>query len=329
MTIDDIARELNISKTTVSRALSGKGRISDSTRNRVMSYANDVNYKPSAIAQSLATSRTMNIGFAMPSDYDIVDMPFFQTCLWGVTSMAMSMDRDVFISMVDAIDISGIIRLVENHKVDGMLLGRTYSDDKAIAYLKDMKIPFVTIGSSGVPGVVQVDNNDYEGCAELTSILLLKGLKRLALIGGNSTYIVNNNRLNGFLDGHRRAQVKPDESLIFMDSHGSFVIDKIVAGLLEGNVDCIIGMDDAICESILTALFSRDVRIPEDIKVASFFNSSLLEHHQPQVTSLKYNVEKLGMTACSTLLDVIEERSTVMVTLLDYEVAIKESTKIM
>ena len=82
MTIDDIARELNISKTTVSRALSGKGRISDSTRNRVMSYANDVNYKPSAIAQSLATSRTMNIGFAMPSDYDIVDMPFFQTCLW-------------------------------------------------------------------------------------------------------------------------------------------------------------------------------------------------------------------------------------------------------
>ncbi len=329
MTIDDIARELNISKTTVSRALSGKGRISDSTRRRVMAYANDVNYKPSAIAQSLATSRTMNIGFAMPSDYDIVDMPFFQTCLWGVTSMAMRMNRDVFISMVDSNDISGIIRLVENHKVDGMLLGRTYTDDRAIAYLTDNHVPFVTIGSSDVPGVIQVDNNDYEGCAELTSILLLKGLKRLALIGGNSTYIVNKNRLNGFLDGHKRAQMKPDESNVFMDVNGPFVIDKIVAALLEGNVDCIIGMDDSICESILTALVARDVRIPQDIRVASFFNSSLLEHHQPQVTSLKYNVEKLGITACSTLLDLIDDRMTAPVTLLDYEVAIKESTKIM
>ena len=60
--------KLNISKTTVSRALSGKGRISDSTRKRVMAYASNVNYKPSAIAKSLATSKTMNIGFVMPNE---------------------------------------------------------------------------------------------------------------------------------------------------------------------------------------------------------------------------------------------------------------------
>lgn len=328
MTIDDIAKELNISKTTVSRAISGKGRISDSTRNRVKAYIDEINYKPSAIAKSLATSRTMNIGFAMPNDYDLVDMPFFQTCLWGVTSMAMRMDRDVFISMVDANDISGIVRLIENHKVDGMLLGRTYTDDKAIAYLKDNEIPFVTIGSSSVEGVVQVDNNDREGCAELTSILLLKGLKRLALIGGDSTYIVNNNRLGGYLDGFRRAKVKPERSLIYMDTKGSFVIDKIVAKLLDQKVDCIIGMDDAICEEILTDLVKRDVNIPGDIKVASFFNSSLLEHNQPSVTSLKYNVEQLGMTACSTLLELIDGTEVQPVTLMGYEVAMKESTKI-
>ena len=328
MTIDDIARELNISKTTVSRAISGKGRISESTRNRVNAYIREINYKPSAIAKSLATSRTMNIGFAMPNDYELVDMPFFQTCLWGVTSMAMRMDQDVFISMVDSNDISGIIRLVENHKVDGMLLGRTYTDDKAIAYLQENNIPFVTIGSSDVEGVIQVDNNDREVCAELTSILLLKGLRRLALIGGDSTYIVNNNRLNGFLDGFKRAGVKPDKSLVYMDVKGDFVIDKLVAKLVEDKVDCIIGMDDAICEAILTNLVKRDVNIPQDIKVASFFNSSLLEHNQPSVTSLKYNVEQLGVTACSTLLDLIEEKEVRPVTLLGFEVAMKESTKI-
>ena len=329
MTIDDIARELNISKTTVSRALSGKGRISDSTRQRVMAYANDVNYKPSAIAQSLATSRTMNIGFVMPNEADIVDMPFFQTCLWGVTSMATRMDYDVFISMVSATDITGLKRLVENSKVDGLLLGRTYTNDKAIAYLQERKIPFVTIGSTDVDGVVQVDNNDRAGCTDLTGLLLLKGLKKLALVGGDSTYVVNNNRLNGFLDGYARAGLTPDESLIHMNVNGMYMIEKTVHDLLEKRVDCIIGMDDSICNSILTNLVKMNLSIPEDIKVASFFNTSILDHNKPSVTSLKFDVAKLGMTACERLFDLIDGRPVKPVTLMNYEVLMKESTQVM
>lgn len=328
MTIDDIARELNISKTTVSRALSGKGRISDSTRQRVMAYANNVNYKPSAIAKSLATSRTMNIGFVMPDESDVVDMPFFQTCLWGVTTMSARKDYDVFISMVSATDISGLMRLVENSKVDGLLLGRTYTNDKAIAYLQEKKVPFVTIGSTDVEGVIQVDNNDRGGCTDLTSLLLLKGLKRLALIGGDSTYVVNNNRLNGFLDGYARAGVTPDESLIHMNVNGMYMIEKTVRDLLEQRVDCIIGMDDSICNSILTNLVKMNLSIPEDIKVASFFNTSILDHNKPSVTSLKFDVAKLGMTACERLFDLIDGRPVKPVTLMNYEVLMKESTQV-
>ena len=328
MTIDDIARELNISKTTVSRALSGKGRISDSTRQRVMAYVNNVNYKPSAIAKSLATSRTMNIGFVMPDESDVVDMPFFQTCLWGVTTMSARKDYDVFISMVSATDISGLMRLVENSKVDGLLLGRTYTNDKAIAYLQEKKVPFVTIGSTDVEGVIQVDNNDRGGCTDLTSLLLLKGLKRLALIGGDSTYVVNNNRLNGFLDGYARAGVTPDESLIHMNVNGMYMIEKTVRDLLEQRVDCIIGMDDSICNSILTNLVKMNLSIPEDIKVASFFNTSILDHNKPSVTSLKFDVAKLGMTACERLFDLIDGRPVKPVTLMNYEVLMKESTQV-
>ena len=327
MTIDDIARELNISKTTVSRAISGKGRISDRTRDRVMTYINEINYRPSAIAQSLATSKTMNIGFIMPDESDIVDMPFFQTCIWGITTMAARMDYDVFISMVNASDISGLVRLVENHKVDGLLLGRTYTNDKAIAYLKDQNIPFVTIGSTSVEGVIQVDNDDRGGCAELTSLLLFKGMKRLALVGGDSTYVVNNNRLHGFLDGFKRAGITPDENLIHMDVTGMFMTEKTVKDLLAERVDCIIGMDDSICSAILTHLVKEQINIPSDIKVASFFNSSMLEHNQPTITSLKFDVAKLGMTACMTLLDLIDGKHVKPVTLMGYEVAMKESTQ--
>lgn len=328
MTIDDIARELNISKTTVSRAISGKGRISDATRDRVMSYISEINYKPSAIAQGLATSKTMNIGFVMPGESDIVDLPFFQTCIWGITSMAARMDYDVFISVVSDKDISGLARLVENHKVDGLLLGRTYTNDRAIAYLKANGTPFVAIGSTTEPGVVQVDNNDRGGCTELTSLLLYKGMRRLALIGGNSTHMVNNNRLNGYLDGFARAGITPDDSLIYMNVNGAFMIEQIVDDLLEKEVDCIIGMDDAICGSILSKLNKENIPIPEKMKVASFFNSSLLEHNRPSVTSLKFDVAQLGMLSCMTLLNMIDGKPVKDVTLLNYEIAMKESTQI-
>ena len=329
MTIDDIARELNISKTTVSRAISGKGRISDSTRDRVMTYINEINYRPSAIAQSLATSKTMNIGFIMPDEASIVDMPFFQTCIWGITTMAARMDYDVFISMVSSNDISGLVRLVENHKVDGLLLGRTYTDDKAIAYLQANKVPFVTIGQTDVEGVVQVDNNDRGGCTELTSLLLFKGLRKLALVGGDSTHVVNRNRLGGFLDGFKRAGITPDESLIHMNVSGMYMMDKIVKDLLAQRVDCIIGMDDSICNAILTNLVREGIKVPQDMKVASFFNSSMLEHNQPSVTSLKFDVAKLGMTACTALLELIDGKPVEPRTLMGYEVLMKESTQIM
>lgn len=329
MTIDDIARELNISKTTVSRAISGKGRISESTRGRVMAYINEINYRPSAIAQSLATSKTMNIGFVMPDEADVMDMPFFQTCIWGITTMAARNDYDTFISMVSASDISGLVRLVENHKVDGLILGRTYTNDRAIAYLQEKRVPFVTIGSTDVEGVVQVDNNDRGGCTDLTGLLLLKGLKRLALVGGDSTFVVNNNRLRGFLDGYARAGLTPDEGLIHMNVSGMYMIEKTVRDLLEKRVDCIIGMDDSICNAILTNLVKERMQIPEDIKVASFFNTSILDHNQPSITSLKFDVAKLGETACGTLLNIIDGKPVKPKTLMNYEVLMKESTQLM
>ena len=327
MTIDDIAKELNISKTTVSRAISGKGRVSEGTRDRVLEYIKRINYKPSAIAKGLANSKTMNIGFVMPGESDIVDMPFFQTCIWGITSMAARMDYDVFISMVTENDISGLIRLVENHKVDGVILGRTYVTDKAVAYLLEKEIPFVTVGTSEIPGVIQVDNNDRGGCMEMTNLLLLKGMQRLALIGGNSSHMVNNNRLNGYRDGYAKAGIAVDESLIHMNVTNAYMVNSIVDNLLKQNVDCIIGMDDSLCGYILTKLAKERIRIPEDIKVASFFNSSLLEHNQPSVTSLQFDVAQLGMVSCMTLLNIIEKKEVTQRTLMGYEVIMKESTQ--
>ena len=84
LTIDDIAEALGVSKTTVSRAISGKGRISAATTARVKDYISRIHYKPNAVARGLAQQRTFNIGVVCPTDYDLFDLPYFHKCLRGI-----------------------------------------------------------------------------------------------------------------------------------------------------------------------------------------------------------------------------------------------------
>lgn len=328
LTIDDIARELKISKTTVSRAISGKGRISQETRQRVLQFINENNYRPSAIAKGLAQSKTFNIAFTMPGDYGLIDLPFFQKCMWGISTMAAKMDYDVFLCMVSDGDISRLKRLVDNHKVDGVILGRTYAHDVSQIYLKEQGIPFVTIGTSLDDEVLQIDNDHVQACKELTSILLLKGMERVALIGGSTNYNVNMQRLQGFRAGFEAVGKTPDEGLIHTEVGDAVMVESIVQSLVKQEVDCILCMDDSICSMVLSKLAKDRVKIPEEMLVASFYNSSILQSNQPAITSLQFDAMELGMVSCEVLMNAIDKREAVSQKKLGYEVIMKESTAI-
>ena len=105
ITIADVAESLGISKTTVSRAMSGKGRISEATRQRVKAYMEENNYKPNVIAQGLAKSKTYNIGVVMPSDYGIEDMSYFHNCLVGLQEMASLNGYDIILAVCNNNDL--------------------------------------------------------------------------------------------------------------------------------------------------------------------------------------------------------------------------------
>ena len=122
MTISDVAEALNISKTTVSRAISGKGRIGAETRRRVLEYIEEHNYKPSVIAKGLAQSKSYNIGWVMPSDYSVVDLPFFQKCLMGLLEMAAPVDYDVLVCTVSPDDMSQLGELLRIIRWMGLYL---------------------------------------------------------------------------------------------------------------------------------------------------------------------------------------------------------------
>ena len=328
LTIDDIARELQVSKTTVSRSISGKGRIGQATRDRVLQYIRENNYSPNAIAQGLAQQKTNNIGFVMPSDYGLVDMSFFQKSLVGICGIASTMDYDVLISMVGNDNISQLERLVENHKVDGVILSRTLVNDAPAEYLLEAGIPFVAIGTALNKNIIQVDNDHRSACRELTSILLRSGIQKMGLIGGSKEHVVTKKRLQGYMEAYMEKGIGVDNSLVYMDVDNSILTGHAVEEMLRREVDCIICMDDSICTYVLNKLHKSNIRVPEQIKIASFYNSTILENNIPSITSLQFDVQELGMITCKTLLDCIEGKQVQNRTLLGYEVSMKESTQL-
>jgi len=327
ITIDDVARALGISKTTVSRAISGKGRVGDDTKQKVMSFIEEHNYIPNINARALAGQKTYNIGVIWPDDYNAVDLPFFQRCMIGISEVTASFGYDVIVTLVSGDDISGIKRIIDNHKVDGIILTRTLVKDNAAYYLKNSGIPFVAVGKTYDSDVVYVDNDNFSACKELTSILIAKGLKKLALIGGSTNHIITRIRQEGFLAAFEEADLSVDPGLIYLEIEDVSKVGNILKELQKKHVDGIVCMDDAIAGEVISKCRDEHIRIPEDLRIASFYNSSILETAVPSVTSLNFNDRNLGANAAKTLLDMIAGSHVSSRTISNYEVILKESTK--
>ncbi len=326
ITIADVADELGVSKTTVSRAISGKGRISESTRKRVLDYIEEHDYIPNVIAKGLAQSKTYNLCVVMPRVNMFVDLPFFHKVTVGIQEVAEQNGYDILLCLCGDNDIAGLERIVRNRKVDGVILLRTMVKDLQIEFLQKRKIPFVTVGSTWYPGVVQVDNDHESACREMTSLLLEHGIKKTALLGGNGSYVVMKSRYQGFAGAYLQSQIQMDESLVFMDLMDLDMIGYAVDEALKSSADCILCMDDAICLHVIRLLREKNVSIPGDVKVASFYNSTILENNQPAISSILFDARELGMEACKSLLALIAGESISKRTLLSYEVKLRDST---
>ena len=104
-------------------------------------------------------------------------------------------------------------------------------------------------------------------------------------------------------------------------------VSRLVNRLVDENVECIVSMDDFLCGCVLNALQQRQIRIPEQVQVVSFYDSTMLEYRIPSITSIRFNVEELGYQACELLLRMLDDGEVEKKTLLGYEVHMRKSTR--
>lgn len=325
-TLDSIAKELGLSKTTVSRAISGKGRISEATREKVKSYIDEINYRPSAVARSLAANRTFNVGLVVPADSALGEMPYFQTLMTGICDKAMEYEYDVLIILADNDGIKALEHAVINKKIDGVIVSRCEKKSKVLNFLKKSTIPYVVVGNPEDPEILHVDHDNEGAATNMIENLIDKGLKRMALIGGGENINVTTSRLNGFYNGFKNKGLKVDENLIYLNMHKSERMDSVIRDVIKDGAECIVCMDDMLCNSVLNCLHNDGISVPEDVKLCSFYDSNLLSNSKPSITSLYFDAKRLGAEALSLIMRNLNGDDVTSVLLSEFNIQMRDST---
>lgn len=326
ISVKEIAEQLGISATTVSRTLSGKGRVGEDTKKRILDYIQTNAYEPN-IRRKDSDKPTRNICVTLPGEKDYAEMPFFSKILLSIYDYFEARDYNVIPIRLKETDISALRKLVENHKIDGVIFTRSVQESMGVQYVQQQGVPFVIVGTYDDKSVWQVDADQENGCRELTSILIKKGMRKIALFCADRTHVVTRSRYKGFVRAFRENDIPIDQSLIFEEAGYPSVADKAIEDMLKEQVECIVCMDDNICLNVLNKLRREKVNIPEDVRIASFYNSRLLSSSDTPITCLEFDAREMGTVASKMLLDILEGDTTPKKILLGYQVILKNSTK--
>ncbi len=334
-TVNDVAKLAGVSPSTVSRVLSNNPRISKATKVRVEKCMEQLGYYPNANARSLAIKKTDAVGIIIPTTSgDYFSNPFFSEALRGIIKAASESGYNLLLSTNTEKDeeLKVIKKMINGSRVDGVILMTSKVDDECIEYLKSMGFPFSLIGSTGKKDekINLVDNDNMLATYELTKHIIDIGRKKIAMIVGDKKLIVSKKRIEGYKKALKEFNIKVDEELLFsgsFDEKTGYDYGMEISRL-KTLPDGLIVADDLVAFGAVKAFEKLNIKIPEDIAVASFNNSVLAKNSNIPLTSVDINADELGKKAMNLLVEAIEEGTVGKRLLIPYNIFVRESTKI-
>lgn len=315
VTIKDIARELNISPSTVSRALKDHPDISPETKKLVNELAKKLNYEPNTIALSLRSQKTNTIGVIIP---EIVHF-FFSTIISGIEEVAYDAGYTVMVCQSnesyekEVIDTKALL----SHRVDGFLV--SYSrETKNFDHFKEVdsrNIPIVFFDR--IPKGIEAPKiiiDDEQAASSATLHLIDQGCKKIAHLAGPLTLQISQKRLKGYKDALLKYNLEVNDSYIIDCGHGTKEEGyTCMKQLLDSKdiPDAVFANNDIAAYGAMIAIKEAGLRIPEDISVVGFSNwqfSSLIE---PQLSSVSQPGLEMGRTAAKILIEELKSKEDV------------------
>ena len=313
VTIKDVAKEAGVATSTVSRVLSNNPKISDETKERVNEAIKKLNYKPNAIARSLANNKTRILGVVVPSEADDLLMnPFFINAMKGMSVYAQS--KSYYITYAFSKDENSeldIMKEITNaNLIEGVILLRVKEDDKSIKYLKNINFPFVAIGRpEEIDDVLWVDNDNFHAMYIVVNKIIHKGHKKIGFIGAIENLNMSRDRLEGYKMALEVNGINYDDNLVihtnlFNEDAGYDAANKL---LENNNVSAIVATDDLMAFGVRKLLNEKEMN---GISLVGFNDIQLAQYQNPPLASVNINADKLGYNAAKLLIEKLEEINT-------------------
>jgi DNA-binding LacI/PurR family transcriptional regulator len=331
-TIVDIAEELGVSPSTVSRALINHPDIRDETKEKVKKLAKKLRYHPNPIAQSLRSNQTKTIGVIVPE----IKHDFFSSAISGIEEVAYQSGYTIILCQSNESFEREVVHtiMLMHHRVAGVLVS-VAQNTKNGNHFQDLikrRIPLVFFDRVCEDvKVSKVIIDDYKSALDAVSYLIKKGYKRIAHLAGPKELDICIKRRNGYLDALKRADMSPKDSFVryggMHEEDGYSSMDALLKD--EIIPDAIFAVNDPVVIGAFQRIKEAGLRIPGDVALVGFSNNKITSLVDPPLTTVNQPSFEMGKRAAKVLVETINSykiNDVVKTIVLDTELVVRSST---
>lgn len=332
-TIHDIAKKLNITASTVSRALNHNPRISDATKKAVFKMAKDLNYQPNNLAAALRKGKSKLIGVVVPK----INRAFFSSVIRGVEKVADTYGYKVIVTQSsETIEKEAdVINALLNARVDGIfasLVGKKTDDFQHFENVTSKGIPLILFDrTTNDLKTSQVIIDDYQGAYAATEHLIKQGCKKIAHFTNLQRFNIYKERQRGYMEALNDYNLKYDPSLV---CQGNMLLEdgrKHTENLLQTGktFDAIFSASDYAAMGAMQVLKEKNIRIPEEVALIGFSNEPFTSFTDPPLSSINQHPIEMGQASAELFFDIInndKKKTVAQKTVLQPELIIRASS---
>ncbi len=308
ITIYDIARQLNISATTVSRGLQNNPAINKLTRKKITEKAAELGYRSNSFASSLRSKKTNILGVLVPR----LNSYFMASVISGMEDAANRKGYSLIISQSQekAAKEAANAHTMFNKRVDGLLV--------SLAYETDNIDHFASFFNKGIPVVffdrvfqhkdsISIVIDNYKAAYVVTKHLIDEGCRRIMLLGGNMLRNVYADRLSGYKQALKDNKIPFNEKLIYLsnltETDGTNAAELILKMKVKERPDAVFACNDTAAVHCMIYLKAAGIKIPGDVAFAGFNNDPISQIAEPNLTTVNYPGYNIGEMAVNNLIN--------------------------
>jgi len=332
-TLKQIAKELHVSVSTVSKALNDSPEISEPTKLKIQEFAKLKNYKPNIIGLNLKNRKTRTIGVIIPN----IMNAFFAKVFSGIEKVAEEKGYNVItcISNESLKKEIHTLDMLSNGTIDGFILSVSEEAQKQNEFQH-----FIDIINDGTPIVMfdriaeevdcdKVIVDDYDSAFSATEHLIKIGCKKIAIFSSIDNLSVGKLRGKGYYDALKKNNVEVDQALVVLTDSEDDLNAGIQAAFDNNNIDGVFALDEPASTMAMKVAIKKGIKIPEDLSVIGFADGIWSRRMTPSLTTISQHGPEIGVAAATLLINNLESKEELKskTTIIKTELRQRDSTR--